>query len=187
MYGKESEAEGTGKNFCQMGTSLCRAWLSDPVRSICSCILSNDSVRKMIPRTAWDFEFIRYGELFTLIPDRISAAWDLLMFHMQIFFPGSKSAANMTLLLVDIQNFPGFQSEGRVDLAETLSDILMHGRLADPEFLCCLPDSRFCYNNIICDPEYTFFYVIFQGKPPKWLFLQCMRRQVTICGLHGVG
>ena len=48
--------------------------------------------------------------------------------RMQIFFPRSKPATNMPLLLVYIKNLPHLNSQSRIDHFQAFYAILMYGR-----------------------------------------------------------
>lgn len=52
----------------------------------------------------------------------------LAVLQMKIFLPGSKSTAYMPLRLIEIQNFPGFCRQRRIDLKQSFCYIFMYGR-----------------------------------------------------------
>ena len=94
---------------------------------------------------------------------------------MQIFFPRSHSAADMALLFVDIQYLSDLPGQCGVDLYHPVGTVLMYRTLAHPKSSGCLPYSRLIFNDIMCNFNRPFFNVILQVRPPKTLFLQCMR------------
>lgn len=89
---------------------------------------------------------------------------------MLIFFPGSKSAADVTLLLVDIQHFAHFTCQFRIDLHQAVYHIFVYGGFADSEFFCSLSDGCFGLNHITGNLYGPFFYIIFQGNPRNTYF-----------------
>ena len=95
---------------------------------------------------------------------------------MEIFFPGSDTSPDMSLLLVYIQYLANFYGQSRIDHFQAFYAILMYRTLTDPEFLSCLPHRSLCFNNISCDLNCTFFNIILHCQAPEDAFLQCMQR-----------
>lgn len=95
---------------------------------------------------------------------------------MEIFFPGSDTSPDMSLLLVYIQYLANFYGQSRIDHFQAFCAILMYRTLTDSEFLSCLPHRSLCFNNISCDLNCTFFNIILHCQAPEDAFLQCMRR-----------
>ena len=58
-----------------------------------------------------------------------------------VLFPCGNAAPDMTLSLIDIQNFLGLQVETAVEQGQTLRNILMYCTFADPKLLCGGTDS----------------------------------------------
>lgn len=56
---------------------------------------------------------------------------------MEIFFPGSDTSPDMSLLLVYIQYLANFYGQSRIDHFQAFYAILMYRTLTDPEFLSC--------------------------------------------------
>lgn len=99
----------------------------------------------------------------------------LSMLHVLVFFPRSKSAPDMPFRLIDIQHFPGFPGQSRIDLYETFGYVFMYRTLTDPELLRSLSDRSIFFNNIIGDFHRPLFYVAFQENSLIHAFLHCMR------------
>ena len=85
---------------------------------------------------------------------------------MQIFFSGSKSAADMPFGFVGIEHLAGLGRKSRIDLNEPLGNVLMYSTFADSEFFCRLPYSGVAFYDIIGDFHGSFFNIIFQENPP---------------------
>lgn len=60
----------------------------------------------------------------------------------------------------------------------------MYRTLANSKFFRRLSHCCLCLNNVICNLHCPLFDIIFQDKPPKTLFLQCMQRTASICGIR---
>ena len=105
---------------------------------------------------------------------------------MQILFPCSQSTTYMALGFIYVKNLPCLCCQRRVNLQETFCAVFMYRTLAYSEFLRRLSHSCLCLNNVIRNLHCPFFDVIFQDKPPKTLFLQCMQRAVAICGIKTI-
>lgn len=75
------------------------------------------------------------------------------MRQMQILLPGGKSAADMTLRLVDIENVTRFCGKLRVYAKKPVSirDILMHSGFADAKLLCSLAHRGVVFNYVVGD------------------------------------
>lgn len=56
---------------------------------------------------------------------------------MQIFFPRSKSSADMALRLIHIQHLSRLRRERRIDFAQTLCYVFMFGCYYLERFCCC--------------------------------------------------
>ena len=82
--------------------------------------------------------------------------------QMQIFFPGSQTTADMTLLFVDVQHIPDRPCQGRVDLLKAIGTVFMYRRLTDPKLLCSLPNRGIMFNDIFCDLDRSFLDITFQ-------------------------
>ena len=85
---------------------------------------------------------------------------------MKILLFRIKSTTDMPFRLILIQHLPCLPRQCRIDLQQTLRDVLMYRALAHSEFLRSLPDSRFIFNNIICDFHRPLFNIILQRKTP---------------------
>ena len=57
----------------------------------------------------------------------ISITLKLQLMLMQVFFSGCKTTSDMPLLLIHIQNLSHFTCQSRIELAETVSTVLMFG------------------------------------------------------------
>lgn len=100
---------------------------------------------------------------------------------MPIFFFRGKTATDMALRLVEIQYFSYLLCQRGIDVAKAVGDIFMYRRLRHPKFFCALPYRRFRLDDIFCDFHCPLFDIILHvKKPPKTLFLQCMRRLSVI-------
>ena len=84
---------------------------------------------------------------------------------MQIFFPGSQTTADMTLLFVEIQDFPRLFGKLWIDLCQTVGDIFMYRTFADAKLPGCLAYRCLVFNNIRSNFERSFFNIIFQKIP----------------------
>lgn len=104
----------------------------------------------------------------------------LAMLQMKIFLPGSKSTAYMSLRLIEIQNFPGFCRQRRINLKQSFCYVFMYSTLADSKCLRRLPYRCLIFNDIICDLDCPLLNIIFHTKPLRSLFLQCMQRYFFI-------
>lgn len=98
-----------------------------------------------------------------------------MMCHMQILLPGGHTTADMPLLFIDIQYLSDLTGQCGVDLYHSVGTVLMYRTLAYPKSCGCLPYGRLVFNDIMCYFNRPFFNVILQVRPPKTLFLQCMR------------
>ena len=100
---------------------------------------------------------------------------------MSVFFPRRQPAPDMPLGLIDVQNLPRLPGKRRIDLHETVCDILMYSALRHPERLGGLPHSGIGLNDIIRNADSTLFNVILQKNTPQESFLQCMKVSEELC------
>lgn len=75
------------------------------------------------------------------------------MRQMQILLSGGKSAADMALGLVDIENVTRFCGKFRVNAKQPVSirDILVHSGFADAKLLCSLTHRGIVFNYVVGD------------------------------------
>ena len=85
---------------------------------------------------------------------------------MEIFFPGSDTSPDMSLLLVYIQYLANFYGQSRIDHFQAFYAILMYRTLRNPEFLCCLPHRRPIFHDIIGNLDSPLFDICFQKTTP---------------------
>ena len=114
--------------------------------------------------------FQNIGKRFTFGGEAPIAILSLLLYmipHMQIFFSGSQSTADMALGLVQIQDLPRLRRQSRIYLKKSFCAVFMYRRLRYPKLLCCLPYCCLFFNNIICYFNRPFLNIIFQGKIPR--------------------
>lgn len=90
-----------------------------------------------------------------------------LFLFLQIFFPGSKPAANMPLLFIYIQNLPCLARQGWIELYEAFGYVFMHCTLANPELLRRLPYGGSGLDNVESDFYCTLFDIILQREVPQ--------------------
>lgn len=79
-----------------------------------------------------------------------------------IFFFCCKSAADMPLRFVDIQNLSGLLCQKRIDLRQTFCRVLMHRALTDSKSFRRLAHRRMIVYNILSDFHSSFFDILFQ-------------------------
>ena len=89
----------------------------------------------------------------------------LLAMLMKILLPCRHSAPDMPLRFIGVKHLACLLGKGRIDLEETLGDILMYRALTDPELLRRLPHSRVILYNIISNLHGSFLNIIFQKNP----------------------
>ena len=77
----------------------------------------------------------------------------MYMGQMQILLPGGKSAADMALGLVDIENVTRFCGKLRIYAKQpvSISDILVHRGFADAKLLCGLAHRGVVFNYVVGD------------------------------------
>ena len=75
------------------------------------------------------------------------------MRQMQILLSGGKSAADMALGLVDIENVTRFCGKLRVNAKQPVSirDVLVHSGFADAKLLCSLTHRGIVFNYVVGD------------------------------------
>ena len=100
------------------------------------------------------------------MPSNASAFSHMLM---QILLLCRHPAADVPLGLVDIQHLARFRRERRVDLRQTLGDVLMYRTLANPKMFCRLPHGRVIVNDISGNLHGSFLNITFQTKSPAIL------------------
>ena len=107
----------------------------------------------------------------------------LLFLHLvQIFFPGSHPAADMTLLLVHVKNLSGAFSQRRIKLKQTLCNVLVDRTFAHLELPGGLADGCVVFNDVVGYGYSTFFYITFQGKiSRKRCFYNVCREHIIVC------
>ena len=92
-----------------------------------------------------------------------------------VLFLRSKSAANVTFRLVDIQHHPRLRRKRRVDVDQAVRDILVHRGLRNPKPLCCLPHRRVLVYDLVGNLDCPLFDIFLHGLAPE-CFLQDMTR-----------
>ena len=88
----------------------------------------------------------------------------LILHLVQIFFPGSHSTPDMTLLLVHVKDLAGTLCQLRIKLQQTLGYVLVNCTLAHLELPGGLADCCVVFNDVVGYGYSTFFYITFQGK-----------------------
>ena len=86
---------------------------------------------------------------------------------MQIFFFRSKSAPDMTFLLVHIQNLSNLYGKRWIDHFETFSTVFMYRTLTYPELLRRLTHGSTILYYVTGNFYDTLFNIIFQRKIPR--------------------
>jgi len=86
---------------------------------------------------------------------------------MQIFFPGSKPAADMPLGFIYIKHLPGLRGKGRIDIEKPFCHILVYRGFTDAKALSRLPHSGVVLYNIIGNADGPFRNIILQRKSPE--------------------
>ncbi len=90
-----------------------------------------------------------------------------LSFACFIFFACGKTAADMPLLLVDVQHPPHLFIQCRIRFFQSVGHIHMYGRFTDSEFLCSGTHGRFVFDDIFTEFNGSLFDNSFQkNKPP---------------------
>ena len=144
----------------------------------------NVSTESLTPHFLF-FLYIRYNAT----QDEILSSSDLFSLSgtlvlVQIFLPGSKSAADMPFLLVHIKHLPDAMRKVRVDLFQTVGAVFMYRTLTNPKLLRSLTHGGFMFDNIIRDLNCSFFNIIFhKNNPCINCFLQSMQGHFDVC-LH---
>ena len=80
-------------------------------------------------------------------------------------------APDVAFRFVDVQHHPGAGGQRRIDMFQAVGDVFMHCTLADPKFLCRLPDCGVAVYNVVGNGNRPLFDIFFHGKPPEILFL----------------
>ena len=92
-----------------------------------------------------------------------------------ILFTRGQSATNMAFGFIHIQNHPGLRCQGRVDVLQSVGNVLMYRGLGDPELFRCLPHRCIVVYNVIGDGYGPLFNVLLQTNPPEDVFyILCM-------------
>ena len=142
----------------------------------------NVSTESLTPHFLF-FLYIRYNAT----QDEILSSSDLFSLSgtavlVQIFLPGSKSAADMPFLLVHIKHLPDTMRKVRVDLFQTVGAVFMYRTLTNPKLFRSLAHSGFMFDDIICNFYCPLLNVIFhKNNPCINCFLQSMQGQINVC------
>ena len=91
----------------------------------------------------------------------------------------SQPAANMTLRFVNIQHDPCLRRKPRIDVDQTVRNVLVYRTFADPEPFCRLPHRRIFIYNVVRNLNCPLFDIIFHGLP-LGCFLQHMKSSSKI-------
>ena len=100
---------------------------------------------------------------------------------MQVLFPGSKSAPDVPLRFIQIQNLSCLPCKRWVDLEKTLGDVFMYRTLTNPKRRRRLPHRRLIFNDIISNLNRSLFNIIFHKNPCIVCFLQSMQGFGDVC------
>ena len=85
---------------------------------------------------------------------------------VEIFLPGRQTSADMSFGFIYIQNLSGLSGQRRIDLCQSVRDILVHGGLGYAERLGRLPYCGIVINDIIGDRHRSLLNIIFQKNTP---------------------
>lgn len=99
---------------------------------------------------------------------------------MQILFSGCHSSTNMTLRLIQVENFSGILRKILVNPWQPFRYILMYRTLAYSKRLRRFPDRRLMLHYVPCNLYNPFFNTSFQSRTLMQAFLQCMRGKEEI-------
>lgn len=72
----------------------------------------------------------------------------MCIMQMQIFLPGGKSTANMSLTLIQLEYLARLPCKLRIDGRKTLGDVLVYGALAYPILLGSLTHGAVILDNV---------------------------------------
>ena len=74
-----------------------------------------------------------------------------------------------------IEYLSRFLCKCRINLHQSICNIFMHRRFANPKLLRRLPNGSIVINNIISNIDCSFLNIILQKKTPQNTFLHCMK------------
>ena len=126
-------------------------------------------------------KFIIYGKVKTEV------VWikDFLLFGERIFI---YTKGKSEILRARFNCIVKSQPYNRLSIPILLStqtvlyyNFYMYRRFRHPEFFRCLSHRCFFFDNVVRNLNRPLFNIIFQGKPPKLLFLQSMRLFRGLC------
>ena len=98
-----------------------------------------------------------------------------MVIEMKIFFSGSKSATDMALRLVHIQNRASLSCQCRVDLYQSVRYIFVYSGFADAKSFGSLAYSGIMVDDIVSNGDRSFLNIILQEVTPQNTFLHCMK------------
>ena len=98
----------------------------------------------------------------------------------QIFVLRRKSAPDMPLRFVHVENLARLRGKGRIDLGEAFCHIFMYRTLADSEMPRRLTHRCIIVDDISRDLHRPLFNITFQNFPLQYLFLHCMQGNFRI-------
>ena len=92
------------------------------------------------------------------------------MFMLVLLFR-RKSAADMALRLVDIKNDPSPSCKIRIDMEQTIGNVLVHRTFTDSKPFRRLSHRRILINNIVRDLNRPLFNIFLPRGCPSMIFL----------------